>query len=93
MTAIFTLDERMAELGLGCATNREEAEMSATDDALVELVDALQDVFALMQEGYLVRSIHDDHEPGWAIRQLPFVCRLAAAAKVLEKHRPHAEEL
>jgi hypothetical protein len=62
-------------------------------DALMEEVEALQsrerelraaltDVFALIDSGYLVRNIADDAEPGWAMRQLHNVQRLAKAYAV-----------
>ena len=42
-------------------------------------VAALKDVFALIDEGWLVRSIEDDGAPGFAMRQLGPVRRLAVA--------------
>jgi hypothetical protein len=50
-----------------------------------ELSAALADVFALMDEGYLVRDISGDAEPGFAMRQLPYVERLTKARATLEK--------
>ena len=44
---------------------------------------ALRDLFALMDEGYLVRDISRDGEEGFAMRQLPYVRRLAAAHSAL----------
>ena len=41
-----------------------------------ELLAACKDIFALMDEGFLVRSTADDHEPDWAIKNVPFVMRL-----------------
>jgi len=44
---------------------------------------ALTDVFALIDEGYLVRDIANDGEPGFAMRQLPYVQRLVKARATL----------
>ena len=53
-----------------------------------ELVAALADVFAMMDEGYLVRDTSEDAEPGFAMRQLPYVQRLAKARAMLEAVQP-----
>lgn len=46
--------------------------------------EALADVFAQIDENWLVRNTSDDGEPGWGMRQLPIVMRLAKARKALE---------
>ena len=47
------------------------------------LEDALRDLFAMMDEGLLVRDISQDHDPMWALRALEFTQRLAKAQQVL----------
>jgi hypothetical protein len=48
------------------------------------LEDALREIFALIDEGLLVRDISRDHEPGWAVRSMELVGRLKQARAVLE---------
>lgn len=45
---------------------------------------ALADMLALIDEGWLVRNTANDSQPDWAIRQLGYVRRLAAAKLALE---------
>lgn len=52
-----------------------------------ELIMALHTTFALIESGYLVRDTSHDHEPGWAIKQVEPMRKLATAAKVLAKHQ------
>lgn len=45
---------------------------------------ALTDVFALMDEGFLVRNIANDHESDWAIKTVRYMKRLSDAHRALE---------
>lgn len=47
------------------------------------LREALRDLFALMDEGFLVRDISRDAEPDWALKMIPFVQRLQKAKAAL----------
>lgn len=55
--------------------------------ALIDLVrkkdEALEDLFALMDENYLIRDISSDSEPDFALRQLPYIMRLKKAKEAL----------
>lgn len=53
--------------------------------AAPELLAGLKDVFALMQEGFLVRDISKDGDPLWALNSLRFVTRLKEAADAVAK--------
>jgi len=44
----------------------------------------LRELFALIEDGTLVRDISRDAEPGWAMRQLPLVQALARAKQILD---------
>ena len=48
------------------------------------MLAALKDVFALIDEGWLVRDTSDDGTPGFAMRQLGHVRRLAQARAAIE---------
>jgi hypothetical protein len=50
-----------------------------------ELAEALRDVFALLDEGWLVRDTSHDHREGFAIRVMPLVQRLSKARAALAK--------
>jgi hypothetical protein len=52
-----------------------------------ELENALRDVFYLIEDGWLVRYTGHDHTEGWAMKQLPYVQRLAAAKHALSAER------
>ena len=73
--------ERIAEDAL-----RAREALTAERDALRA---ALRGLMRLLEDGTLVRDISHDHEPGWAMRQLPLTQALAAAHAAL---RPHPEE-
>lgn len=47
------------------------------------LREALGDVLAMIDEGWLGRDTSRDHEPDWAVRQMPYVQRLADAKRVI----------
>lgn len=49
------------------------------------LLEGLKDVFRLMDEGFLVRSIEDDGAPDWALRMLKPVARLKTAFDAIKK--------
>lgn len=55
--------------------------------AAPEMYEALIDVFAMIDEGYLVRNTSGDAETGWAMKQLPFIMRLQVAHAALAKAR------
>lgn len=50
-----------------------------------DLATALRDLFAFVENGVLIRDISHDHEPGWAMRQVPLVQTLAAVKAILAK--------
>jgi hypothetical protein len=50
-----------------------------------ELLEALEEVIALIDNGRLVRDISEDHSAGWAIKQLSLVQTLSKAVKVIKK--------
>lgn len=43
--------------------------------------DALKDVFALIDDGFLVRNTDDDAKPDFALRMMSFIARLSEAYK------------
>lgn len=47
------------------------------------LRDSLRAVMKLIEDGFLVRNILRDDEPGWAMRQIPMVQTLAKAAELI----------
>lgn len=51
-------------------------------------VEVLRELFGFLDSGYLVRDISHDHEPGWAMRQLPFVSTLAKGKQILDGSTP-----
>ena len=51
---------------------------------IAELGGALQDMFALIDDGFLCRDISRDAEPGWSIKMLGFVQRLAKNKQALK---------
>jgi hypothetical protein len=46
--------------------------------------EALRDMFAMIDEGLLVRDISHDHEPDFYMKAIQFSMRLAKAKKALE---------
>lgn len=72
------LDEVMAAL----REKRDAARQVA--DAAPALLAALKDLLSLIEEGYLARDTSHDSEPGWAMKQLPYVRRLAAASAAIQ---------
>lgn len=50
------------------------------------LARALRTLFALVEDGTLVRDTSRDHEPGWALRQVPLVQALARARAALDAY-------
>jgi hypothetical protein len=55
--------------------------------AAPDLYAALTDMFALIDEGWLVRQTNEDHKPAFAVRMLPFVARMQKAQAALSKAR------
>ena len=53
--------------------------------AAPDLLAALNDVFELIDEGFLVRNTSRDADPLWALNSLRFVTRLKAAYDVFVK--------
>ena len=49
-----------------------------------KLREALTDMFALLDEGILVRDISHDHEDDWALSMVPFIQRLAKNKEALD---------
>jgi hypothetical protein len=68
-------------------TSKTERELICSAPALLAernaLKIALQDMFKLIEEGWLVRDISQDAKPVFAMRQLGFVSRLAKAKAAL----------
>jgi hypothetical protein len=54
-----------------------------------QLREALRRLFALVEDGTLVRDISKDSEPGFAIRQIPFVMALRNAQAALAHPSAH----
>ena len=54
-------------------------------DRVRELEEALKDVFALMDEGFLVRNIDGDGASDWAVKLVPYMVRLKKAYDALGK--------
>lgn len=52
-------------------------------DRIAKLEGALEDVFALIDEGKLVRDTSKDHQESWAIESIGFVNRLAHIRQAL----------
>jgi hypothetical protein len=48
-----------------------------------ELEESLKAIIGHIENGFLVRDISKDHEPGWAVKQLPFLNDLGKAQKLL----------
>jgi hypothetical protein len=51
------------------------------------VAEGLAEVFALMEEGFLVRSTENDRDPLWALNAIRFVQRLKDAHDALEAYR------
>ena len=58
--------------------------MERLEARVVELEGALRDMFALIDDGFLCRDISRDAEPGWSIKMLGFVQRLAKNKQALK---------
>ena len=52
------------------------------------LLEALEDVMKLVEDGALVRDISRDHEMGWAFNQVPLVTALKSATVAIAAARP-----
>lgn len=74
------------------ASNQTEMANLRLCAAAPELLDALKGVFALMDEGFLVRNIRDDSKPDWAIKMLPHIARLKKAAEAIAKAEGNSNE-
>jgi hypothetical protein len=48
-------------------------------------------MFALMDEGLLVRDMSHDNDPMWAVRQIKFVQRLCEANAAMTSHKRDAD--
>ncbi len=66
-----------------CGNPIDDAEF-ATERA--ELIEALRDLFGLIESGWLVRNIEDDAKPDFAVRQLEPTRKLAKASTMLAKY-------
>ena len=53
--------------------------------AAPDLLEALKDIFALMDEGILVRDISNDHKPDWSIKALKLTQILKTAYDAIAK--------
>jgi hypothetical protein len=61
------------------------AEIIDRETACSEMVEALTGVKQLLDDGILVRDISHDHEPGWAMKQIPLVRTLVLIEAALKK--------
>lgn len=52
--------------------------------AVIDVSAALQGVMDLIEAGVLVRDTSNNHEPGWAMKQIPLVQALARAKTALD---------
>lgn len=77
-------DLLVAELDDLLADDEANAKLMA---AAPDLLDAIEDVFRLMDEGFLVRNIEDDGQSDWAIKALPAIQRLQKAQAAVRKAR------
>lgn len=73
-------------------SKQESRQLREEHNALVnlnaELLEALKSVFGLMDENWLVRNIDNDSEPGFALRQIEPLQKLAKAHSAIS----HAEQ-
>ena len=53
--------------------------------AAPETLEALKDVFALIEEGFLVRDVSRDADPLWALDSIRFITRLKDAYAAIAK--------
>lgn len=70
------------EAGAECVSREAVLGMVAGDDNALRA--SLREIMKLIEDGFLVRNISRDGEPGWAMRQIPMVQTLAKAAKLME---------
>lgn len=80
--------ETMEGRAVGASSEQYAAELCRRWNVHLELVAGLTDLFALLDEGLLVRDITADALPDYAVRQLKLVSRLATAHQALK----HATE-
>lgn len=59
------------------------AEFIRLQESHAEMLEALRGMLRLMDDGLLVRDISRDHEPGWAVRQMPLVMGIKRAQTAL----------
>lgn len=86
---IVRLRERVAGLILHGTLKVEDSDALQAERAYSEkLREALADVFALLDEGWLCRDISQDHKNDFALRQIPFVARLKQAKDTLDMTQP-----
>lgn len=55
-------------------------------------VSSLEAIMGMINGGLLVRDISRDHEPGWAMQQLPMVLALKGAQEVIDAARAQGGE-
>jgi hypothetical protein len=53
--------------------------------AVNELLEALKEIRELIDNGMLVRDTSHDHEPGWALKQIPLVQALQKIGLAISK--------
>lgn len=49
-----------------------------------QILEAFRDLMALVDEGWLVRNTAGDSQPDWALKQIPYLRRLAKIKAVLD---------
>ncbi len=67
---------------------RSKEEIFATRDLIAaapEMLAALKAMMGLLDSGYLVRNIDNDHEPDWAMKQIEPVRRLKDAVDAIAR--------
>ena len=72
-----------------CALAATRSTLARAEAERDRLREALRRLFALVKDGTLVRDISKDSEPGFAIRQIPFVMALRNAQAALAPPSVH----
>lgn len=54
------------------------------DPARLRLLEALKGLYALIEDGTLVRNIADDDKPGWTMKALKLTMALKAAHDAID---------
>ncbi len=79
-----------SEVQSDCETEQHIDERAAERKIRDDLAEALEELYALIEDGVLVRDVSHDGEPGWALKQLPLVRSLGKAQGALLRARSDA---